>query len=140
MRPKKTKYKKEFRRKTRIEKKATKGTELAFGDFGLKALESSWISENTLEAAKRVISRYLKKGGKIFFRVFPQKPITSKGLESSMGGGKGDVVGYVAEVKKEKIILEVGEALEKEALLALKQAQFKLPIKTKIVRKESQKM
>lgn len=138
MRPKKTKYKKEFRRKTRIEKKATKGTELAFGDFGLKALESGWISENALEAAKRVISRYLKKGGKIFFRVFPQKPITSKGLEASMGGGKGDVVGYVAEVKKEKIILEVGEALEKEALLALRQAQFKLPIKTKIVKKNFQ--
>lgn len=138
MRPTQTKYKKEFRRKTRVKKKATKGTELAFGDFGLKALEGGWISENALEAAKRVISRYLKKGGKVFFRVFPQKPITSKGLEASMGGGKGDVVGYVAEVKKEKIILEVGEALEKDAILALKQAQFKLPIKTKIVRKEIQ--
>lgn len=137
MRPKKRKYKKEFRRKKRIEKKTAKGLELAFGEFGLRALEPGWISENALEAVKRVVTRHLKKGGKIFFRIFPQKPLTSKGLEASMGGGKGDVVGYVAEVKKGKIILEIGGALENEALSALSQARFKLPLKTNIVRKET---
>lgn len=135
LRPKQTKYKKEFRRKKRVEKKATKGIELAFGDFGIKAEEPGWISENALEAAKRAILRFCKKQGKVILRIFPQKPITSKGLEASMGGGKGDVVGYVAPVKKGRIILEVKELPEKEAIFALKQAQYKLPVKTKIVKK-----
>ncbi len=136
LRPKFTKYKKEFRRKKRVFKKATAGTTLAFGEMGLRAEEAGWISENALEAAKKAVSRFMKKTGKIFLRVFPQKPITSKGLEASMGGGKGDVVGYVAPVKKGKIILEIAELPKEEALCALKQAQYKLPIKTKIVKKD----
>jgi len=97
-RPAKTKYRKEQRDRG-FEGIETRVTDLAFGSFGLKAMESKWISEKQLEAVRKIILKYLKKEGKIFFRIFPQKPVTSKGVEFSMGGGKGDVVGYVAPVK-----------------------------------------
>ena len=133
-RPAKTKYKKEQRDRG-FEGIETRVTELAFGSFGLKAMESKWVSEKQLEAVRKIILKYLKKGGKIFFRIFPQKPVTSKGVEFSMGGGKGDVVGYVAPVKKGRIIVEVEGINEEEAKEALRKAAAKLPLKTKFVKK-----
>jgi large subunit ribosomal protein L16 len=113
----------------------TRVTDLAFGSFGLKAMESKWIDEKQLEAVRKIILKYLKKEGKIWFRVFPQKPITSKGVEFSMGGGKGDVVGYVAPVKKGRIIVEIDGIDEETAKEALRKAAAKLPLKTKFVKK-----
>jgi len=133
-RPSKTKYRKEQRDRG-FKGKESRVTELAFGSFGLKALESKWLHEKHLEAARKVILYYLKKGGKFWFRVFPQKPFTSKGVEFSMGGGKGDVVGYVAPVKKGRIIVEIDGIEEKEATEALKQVAFKLPLKTQFIKK-----
>ncbi len=133
-RPAKTKYRKEQRGRG-FEGTETRATNLAFGSFGLKALESKWINEKQLEAVRKIILKYLKKGGNVWFRVFPQKPITSKGVEFSMGGGKGDVVGYVAPVKKGRIIVEIDGIDEEVAREALRKAAAKLPIKTKFVKK-----
>jgi large subunit ribosomal protein L16 len=98
-------------------------------------LESKWITEQQLEAVRKVILKYLKKGGKFWLRIFPQKPITSKGVEFSMGGGKGDVVGYVAPVKAGRILFEIDGIDEETAKEALRKAASKLPIKTKFVKK-----
>jgi large subunit ribosomal protein L16 len=133
-RPAKTKYRKEQRDRG-FKGIETRVRDLAFGSFGLKAMESKWIDEKQLEAVRRIILKYLKKEGKVWFRVFPQKPITSKGVEFSMGGGKGDVVGYVAPVKKGRIIVEVEGLDEKTAKEALRKAAAKLPLKTKFVKK-----
>jgi len=113
----------------------TRGTELVFGAFGLKSLGTHWITSRQLEAARRIIMRYLKKGGKLWIRIFPQKPVTTKGSESSMGGGKGGVSHYVFPIKPGRIIFELEGIPEKEALDALKKASDKLPLKTKIIKK-----
>jgi len=113
----------------------TRGTELCFGSFGLKAMEKLWIKASQIEAARKVILRYLKKKGKLWIRIFPTKPVTSKGTEFGMGGGKGDVVGYVFPVRSGRIIFEldgVDEALAKEAF---QEASDKLPIKTKFIKR-----
>lgn len=132
--PSKTKYRKAQRARgfAGVE---TRVKELAFGSFGLKALESKWITEKQIEAARRVILRYLKKGGKMWIRIFPDKPITSKGVEFSMGGGKGDVVGWVAPVKVGRILFEIDGIDEKSAREALRKVASKLPLKTKFVQK-----
>lgn len=135
LQPKELKYRKSQKRVSVLKRKETRATKLAFGDFGLMALEAKFLNSNQLEAARKILQYHLKKEGKLFLRIFPQKPITQKPLGSSMGGGKGDVVGYVFPVKVGRIILEVGDAKEEDALKALKQAQYKLPIKTKIVKK-----
>jgi large subunit ribosomal protein L16 len=134
LRPSKTKYRKEQRDRG-FQGIETRVTNLAFGSFGLKSLESKWIKEEQIEAARKVILKYLKKGGKLWIRIFPQKPITSKGVEFSMGGGKGDVVGYVAPVKKGRILFEIGGIDEESAKEALRKAATKLPLKTKFVKK-----
>jgi len=113
----------------------TRGTELAFGSFGLKSLGKKWISSRQIEAARRAIIRYLKKGGKLWVRIFPQKPVTKKGDEVPMGGGKGIVSHYVFPIKPGRIIFEIEGITEKEAREALKKASNKLPLKTKFVKK-----
>jgi len=135
LQPRQLKYKKEQRRAGVLKRRESRATELAFGDFGLKALEAKWLNSKQIEAMVKILRHHLKKGGKIFLRIFPQKPITKKPLGSRMGGGKGDVAGYVFPVKVGRILVEVGEAKEEEAKFALKQAQYKLPIKTEIVKK-----
>jgi large subunit ribosomal protein L16 len=112
-----------------------RGTELAFGSFGLKALETRWISTRQLEAARRAILRYLKKGGKLWIRIFPQKPVTRKGVEVPMGGGKGAVEFYVFPIKPGRIIFELEGVKEEIAREALRKAADKLPIKTKFVKR-----
>ncbi|MBU3918768.1 50S ribosomal protein L16 [Patescibacteria group bacterium] len=114
---------------------ARRGTEIAFGDYALKAMETKWISSRQIEASRRAIIRYLRKGGKLWIRIFPDKPVTSKGVEVPMGGGKGTVEYYVFPIRPGRIIFELGgidEAMAKEAFL---KATDKLPIKTKFVKR-----
>jgi large subunit ribosomal protein L16 len=129
--PKKVKHRKW--RKGRTKGVETRATELTFGTFGLRGLESRWISTRQIEAARRAIMRYLKKGGKIWIRTFPDKPVTKKGTEVPMGGGKGSVDHYVFPIKPGRIIFEVDGIKEEIAREALKKAAAKLPIKTKFI-------
>ncbi len=131
--PKKVKHRKWQRGTSRgIE---TRATELNFGVFGLKALETEWLTARQLESARRCIIRYLKKGGKLWIRIFPDKPVTSKGAEVGMGGGKGGVDHYVYPIKPGRIIFELDGVKEELAREALSGAASKLPIKTKFVKK-----
>ena len=132
--PKKVKFRKQ--RKGRIKGAEQRVTELAFGDFGLKSLEAKRITTKQLEAARRTILRYFKKGGKIWFRVFPDKAVTSKGTEFSMGGGKGEVAYYCFPIKPGRIILEIAGLPEEVAKEVLAKAAAKFPVKTKIVAKK----
>jgi len=111
----------------------TRATQLAFGSFGLKSLETKWISARQIEAARRAILRYLKKGGKLWIRIFPDKPITRKGTEVPMGGGKGSVEFYAYPIKPSRIIFELEGVKEEVAREALKIAADKLPVKTKFI-------
>ncbi len=132
--PKKTKYKK--RQKGRIKGKAKGGYNLDFGEIGLQALEGGWIRAKTIEACRIAITRHLKRGGKIWIRIFPDKPITKKPAETRMGKGKGPVEEWVAVVKPGRILFEiVGVPLDR-AREALRLASYKLPIKTKIITEE----
>jgi len=135
LRPKKPKYR--TMQKGRQRSQAKRGFALAFGKYGLKSLEAKWIKETQLEAAKKALQTYLKDKGKIWIRIFPHKPITHKGDEASMGGGKGEVVGYVFPIEPGRIILEIGGVSKELAEFALKKAQDKLPVKTKIVFSEN---
>ncbi len=135
--PKKVKHRKWQKGRKRTRQKETRGVELNFGSYGLKALEEKWLTSQQLEAAYRTITRCLSKEGKVWLRVFPDKPVTKKPPEVTMGGGKGSVEYYVAPVKPGRIIFEIdGVSLEK-AKEAFRLASSKLPIKTKIVVKES---
>jgi len=129
--PRKVKHRKW--RKGRSKGIESRATELAFGSFGLKAMQARWISSRQIESARRAILRYLKKGGKLWIRIFPQKPITRKGVEVPMGGGKGSVEFYAFPVKPGRVIFELEGLTEEEARSALKMASKKLPIKTKII-------
>ena len=131
--PKKVKHRKWQKSKSKgIE---YRGTELSFGLFGLKSLESCWVTSRQIEAARRAILRYFKKGGKLWIRIFPQKPITKKGTEVPMGGGKGGVDHYVFPVKPGRIIFEIDGIKEELAKEALRKAADKLPIKTKFIQR-----
>jgi len=131
--PKKVKYKK--MQKGRSKGVESRGTHLAFGSYGLKSLEALWISARQIEAARRTILRYLKKGGKLWIRIFPDKPITSKGTEFSMGKGKGQVSYYAFPIKPGRIIFELEGIKEEMAREAFKIAADKLPIKTKFIKR-----
>jgi len=132
--PKKVKHRKWHRGVSRgIENRAT---EINFGSFGLKALDTKWLTARQLEAARRHIIRYLKKGGKLWVRVFPDKPITFKGAEVGMGGGKGGVDHYVYPIRPGRMIFELDGLKEEIAREALEGAGNKLPIKTKFVKKD----
>ena len=134
LQPRKTKYRKQFRGK--MKGIASRGSTLAFGDYGLKSLGRGWLTAKQIEAARVAITHYTKRGGKIWLRVFPDKPITSKGLGVGMGAGKGDVVGWVAVVIPGRILFELGGVTPEVAQEALKRGAAKLPFKTKIVSKE----
>jgi large subunit ribosomal protein L16 len=133
LQPRRVKYKK--MQKGRSKGIEQRGTELTFGSYGLKSLGTCWISARQIEAARRAILRYLKKGGKLWIRIFPQKPITSKGTEFSMGGGKGAVSHYAFPIKPGRIIFELEGIKEEVAQEALKIAADKLPIKTKFIKR-----
>ena len=129
--PKKIKHRKWH--KGRSKGNAFKGNEISFGSFGLMALDTCWVSARQIEAARRTIIRYLRKGGKLWIRIFPDKPVTKKGTEVPMGGGKGVVDHYVFPVKPGRIIFEI-EGIKKElAQEAFKKATSKLSIKTKFI-------
>ena len=131
--PKKVKHRKWQKGRSRgIESRAT---ELAFGSYGLKSLATKWISSRQIEAARRAVIRYLKKGGKLWLRIFPDKPITRKGTEVPMGGGKGSVDHYVYPLKPGRIIFELEGISEDLAKEAFKKAGDKLPIKTKFIKR-----
>ena len=130
--PKRVKYRKQMR--GRMKGKARRGAEVHFGDFGLQALEPGWVSARQIEAARRAIVRAIKRRGKIWIRIFPDKPVTQKPAETRMGKGKGNVEFWVAVVKPGRIMFEVGGGLPEDiAKEALHLASYKLSIKTKIV-------
>lgn len=129
--PKKVKYRKQQR--GRRCGKAWRGSELAFGDYGLKALEVAWITDRQIEASRVAMTRTIKRGGKVWIRVFPDKPITKKPAETRMGKGKGAPEGWVAVVRPGKILFEMGGVPEEIAREAMRLAGHKLPIKTRMV-------
>ena len=131
--PKKVKHRKWH--KGRSKGVETRATELVFGSYGLKSLGTKWITARQIEAARRAIIRYLKKGGKLWVRIFPDKPVTFKGNEVPMGGGKGGVDHYVYPIKPGRIIFELDGIKEEMAKEAFKVASDKLPIKTKFIKK-----
>lgn len=111
----------------------TRGTEVSFGAFGLQSLDTKWITARQLEAARRAVLRYLKKGGKLWIRIFPHKPVTQKGAETPMGGGKGGVDHYVFPIKPGRVIFELDGIKEEIAREAFRKATDKLPIRTKFI-------
>lgn len=133
LQPKRSKHRKTF--KGTRGGIATRGNRLIFGTFGLKTLEAGWISARQLEAARRAMAHFTQRGGRIWIRIFPDKPITKHPQESRMGSGKGDVAGYVAVVKRGQLIFEIGAVTAAVAQEALRLASHKLPINTKFVGK-----
>lgn len=129
--PRKVKHQKWHRGKSKG--RALRGTKIAFGSFALMSLETKWITGRQLEAARRAILRYFKKGGKLWVRVFPDKPITTKGVEVSMGGGKGGVDHYAFPIRPGRLIFEIDGLKEEASREALKKAAAKIPVKTKII-------
>jgi large subunit ribosomal protein L16 len=135
--PKRVKYRKQMR--GRMKGKASRGNQVTFGDLGLLALEPGWITARQIEASRRAIVRAMRRRGKIWIRIFPDKPITQRAAETRMGKGKGNVEYWVAVVKPGRVMFEVGGGVPEEvAHEALRLAQYKLPIKTKIVRRYDQ--
>ncbi len=131
LQPSKTKYRKA--QKGRMKGQACKGNSLSFGSYGLKAQEPGWISNRQIEAARIAITRSLRRGGKLWIRIFPDKPITKKPAETRMGKGKGNPEGWVAVVKPGRVLYEVDGVSEERARRALQLASAKLPIKTKFI-------
>jgi large subunit ribosomal protein L16 len=131
--PKRTKYRKMMR--GRMTGKAGRGATIAFGEFALQALEPAWISSRQIEAARRAITNYLKRGGKVWIRVFPDKPVTQKPAETRMGSGKGNPEFWVAVVKPGRILFEVAGVPEDRASDALQRAAMKMPIKCRVITK-----
>jgi len=129
--PKKTKYRKQQRGRMRGVAKG--GTALLFGEYGLKAVEPAWVTNREIEAARRSITRYVKRGGKVWIRIFPDKPVTKKPAETRMGKGKGAVEGWVAVVKPGRILYEMEGVTETEAREAMRLAAHKLSVATKFV-------
>jgi len=131
LQPSRTKYRKVF--KGRIRGKANKGASMAFGDFGLRSLECGKLTSRQIEAARIAITRHVKRGAKLWIRVFPHKPITKKPAETRMGKGKGDVEGYVAVLKRGTMIYEIAGLSSELAKEAFRLASHKLPVKTRMV-------
>lgn len=132
--PRKQKYRKQMRGV--MKGKATRGLTLAFGDYGLSSKDTGWVSSKQIEAARRTIAHYTQRGGRIWIRIFPDKPISRKPPEVRMGGGKGDLHEFVAVVKPGRMLFEMSGVSGDIARQALKLASYKLPVKTKIVVKE----
>jgi large subunit ribosomal protein L16 len=131
--PKRVKYRKQFR--GRMRGKAQRGNTVDFGDLGLQSLEPAWITSRQIEAARRTIVRHLKRRGKVYIRIFPDKPVTQKPAETRMGKGKGSVDHWVAVVKPGRVMFEVGGVDEETATAALSLASYKMPVKCKVVKR-----
>ncbi|MDR1559288.1 MAG: 50S ribosomal protein L16 [Clostridiales bacterium] len=134
--PKRVKRRKQFR--GRMTGKAIRGSTITYGDFGLVALEPSWIKSNQIEAARIAMTRFIKRGGKVWIKIFPDKPVTEKPAETRMGSGKGSPEYWVAVVKPGRVMFELGGVEEAAAREALRLAAHKLPIRCKIVSKAEQ--
>ena len=134
LQPSRTKFRKQQRGKMRG--MANRGSTISFGDYALKAQESSWITARQIEAARRAITGHVKRGGQIWIRVFPDKPVSARPAETRMGGGKGAVDRWVSVVKRGRILFEIGDVPEDIAKEALIRAGHKLPIATKIISRE----
>lgn len=132
--PRRVKYRKQMR--GHMKGNAHSGTRISFGEFGLASEGMGWISSRQIEAARRAITHYTQRGGRIWIRIFPDKPITKKPPEMRMGGGKGDVHEYVAPVKVGRMLFEMGGVTRETAMAALRLASHKLPLKTRFVEKE----
>lgn len=132
--PKRVKYRRVHRGKMRGQSKG--GTEVNFGEYGLQALEASWIANRQIESARIAMTRYMKRGGKVWIQIFPHKPYTAKPLEVRMGSGKGAPEGWVAVVKPGKVMFEIAGVSEEIAREALRLASHKLPVKCKFVKRE----
>ncbi len=133
--PKRVKYRRVMR--GRMKGKATRGTVVNYGDFGLAALEPAWITSNQIEAARIAMTRYIKRGGQVWIKIFPDKPITEKPAETRMGSGKGSPEYWVAVVKPGRVMFEIGGVSEELAREALRLAAMKLPVKCKFVTREN---
>ena len=131
--PKRAKYRKQFR--NRMKGIATRGSTISFGTYGLKSLETAWLTARQIEAARRAMTHYTKRGGRIWIRVFPDKPVSKHPAGSHMGSGKGDVEGYVATVKPGSVIFEMGAVGVVIAKEAMRLAAHKLPLETRFVSK-----
>ena len=134
--PRRTKFRKQQR--GRMRGKATRGNTLSFGEYGLQALEPSWITSRQIEAGRRAMTRYVRRGGKIWIRIFPDKPVTMRPAETRMGSGKGAPEYWVAVVKPGRIMYEMTGIPVEVAKEAMRLAAFKMPIKTKFIVKETQ--
>lgn len=132
--PKRTKYRKDMR--GRMKGRAKGGTEVAFGEYGLQATEAGWVTNRQIEAARIAMTRFIKRGGKVWIKIFPSKPVTSKPLEVRMGSGKGSVDKWVAVVKPGKVMFELAGVSEEVAREAMRLAMHKLPVKSKFVKRE----
>jgi large subunit ribosomal protein L16 len=133
--PRRQKHRKVFRGRTKGE--ARGGTTVAFGDYGIQALEPAWVTSRQIEAARRAITNYVRRGGKVWIRIFPDKPVTQKPAETRMGKGKGNPEYFVAVVRPGRIMFELGGVPEDLALEALRRASHKLPLRCKVVRREA---
>jgi len=136
--PKRVKRRKQFR--GRLKGEARRGNKISYGDYGLISLEPSWITSNQIEAARIAMTRYIKRGGKVWIKIFPDKPVTSKPAETRMGSGKGSPEYWVAVVKPQKVMFEIAGVSEETAREALRLAAHKLPIRCKVISREEQQV
>ena len=134
--PKRVKYRRVQR--GRLKGKAMRGNKVTYGDFGLQALEPAWVTSNQIEAARIAMTRYIKRGGQVWIKIFPDKPITEKPAETLMGSGKGSPEYWVAVVKPGRVMFEIGGVSEELAREAMRLAAHKLPVKCKFIAKESE--
>ena len=132
--PKRVKHRKQFR--GRMTGRAYRGNKVTYGDFGLVAMEPAWVTSNQIEAARIAISRYTRRGGKVWIKIFPDKSVTKKPAETRMGSGKGSPEYWVAVVLPDRVMFEIGDVTEEQAREALRLASHKLPLKCKIVARE----
>ena len=136
--PKRVKYRRVMR--GRMKGKASRGNKVVYGEFGLQATSPAWITSNQIEAARIAMTRYTKRGGKVWIKVFPDKPVTEKPAETRMGSGKGSPEYWVAVVKPGRVLFEIGGVSEEVAREAMRLAMHKLPLKCKFVKKADQEM
>ena len=136
LQPKRVKYRK--RQKGRLRGLATRGNSISFGDYGLQAVEKGWITNRQIEAARVAMTRHIKRGGKVWIRIFPDRPVTRKPAETRMGKGKGTPEGWVAPVKAGRMLFELEGVAQPVARRAMELAAAKLPVKTKFIVREEQ--
>jgi len=133
--PKRTKYRKQMR--GRMQGKAYRGSDISFGEIGLQSTEPAWITSRQIEASRRAITNYLKRGGKVWIRVFPDKPVTKKPAEVRMGSGKGSTEYWVAVIRPGRVLFEIGGVSQERAEEALRRAAMKMPMKCKVLVRET---